>query len=237
MMSNKPELFGTDGIRGVAGQYPLDRATVGKIGSALGSVLAQSSDPARVVVGMDTRESSEWISRALTSGLASTGAEVVNAGVMTTPGVAFLARREGFSAGVAVSASHNPYQDNGIKVFSGAGMKLAEAEELEVERLLRILPEVPADSAGVVPVTPGLVHDYVEFLAALVPDGIDLSHFRLVVDCGNGAACRVAPLLLERLGITARMLNAEPDGRNINLHSGSLHPERMAGSTRPWAPI
>ena len=107
---------------------------------------------------------------------------------MTTPGVAFLTRREGFSAGVAVSASHNPYQDNGIKVFSGEGTKLAEAEELEIERLLRILPASPPESEAVAPVTPGLVHDYVEFLAGLVPAGLDLSRYRLVVDCGNGAA-------------------------------------------------
>ena len=230
-MSNKPELFGTDGIRGLAGQYPLDRATVAKIGSALGAVLAQTAGAARVVVGMDTRESSPWIARALASGLASAGAQVVNAGIMTTPGVAFLTRREGFSAGVAVSASHNPYQDNGIKVFSGAGTKLAETQELEIERRLRTLPAPPPEGEAVEPVQPELVHDYVEFLAGLVPAGLDLSRYRLVVDCGNGAASRVAPLLLERLGITAHTLNADPDGRNINLNCGSLHPEHMAKAT------
>jgi phosphoglucosamine mutase len=181
---------------------------------------------------MDTRESSAWMSRALTSGLASTGAQVVNAGIMTTPGVAFLTRREGFSAGVAVSASHNPYQDNGIKLFSGAGSKLAEAEELEIEHLLRILPDLSQDSEVVAPVSPDLVHDYVEFLAGIVPTVLDLSRYRLVVDCGNGAASRVAPLLLERLGITAHMLNSDPDGRNINFNCGSLHPEQMAKATQ-----
>ena len=142
-MATKPELFGTDGIRGVAGQYPLDQATVLKIGSALGTVLKNSSSPVRVVLGKDTRESNEWISRALASGLASTGAQVVDAGIITTPGVAFLTRQHEFSAGVMVSASHNPYQDNGIKIFSPAGTKLAEAEELEIESLIKALPELP----------------------------------------------------------------------------------------------
>jgi phosphoglucosamine mutase len=119
-MATQPELFGTDGIRGVAGQYPLDQVTVLKIGRALGIALKNSSMPARVVLGKDTRESNEWISRALASGLASTGALVVDAGIITTPGVAFLTRRHDLSAGVMVSASHNPYQDNGIKIFSPA---------------------------------------------------------------------------------------------------------------------
>jgi phosphoglucosamine mutase len=231
-MSDKPELFGTDGIRGVAGQYPLDQATVGKIGSALGTVLRGSSSPVRVVLGRDTRESGEWISRALTRGLASTGAQVVDAGVFTTPGVAFLTRHQTFSAGVAISASHNPFEDNGIKIFSHAGTKLAEAEELEIERLLATSPELPAEAQGSAQFIPNLVDDYVEYLTSLVPAGRALSRYQLVVDCGNGAACRVAPLVFERLGINAHPLNTEPNGRNINLHCGSLHPEAMAETTK-----
>ena len=132
-MATKPELFGTDGIRGVAGRFPLDQATVLKIGSALGMVLKNTSGHVGVVLGKDTRESNEWISRALASGLVSTGAQVIDAGIITTPGVAFLTRRHEMSAGVMVSASHNPYEDNGIKVFSPTGTKLAEAQELEIE--------------------------------------------------------------------------------------------------------
>lgn len=231
-MHNKPELFGTDGIRGVAGQYPLDAATVRKIGSSLGTVLGKTANPARVVVGKDTRESSEWISRALASGLAASGAEVVDAGVITTPGVAFLTRGHGFSAGVAVSASHNPYEDNGIKVFASAGTKLAEAEELEIERRLAILPELPATDASPAHFVPTLVNDYVAYLANLAPPESALSRYRLVVDCAHGAACRVAPLLMEQLGMTPHLLNAEPNGRNINLHCGSLHPQQMAETTK-----
>src|SRR5208337_4120070 len=212
--ATKPELFGTDGIRGVAGQYPLDQATVLKIGSALGTVLKKSSTPVRVVVGKDTRESNEWISRALVSGLASTGAQVVDAGVITTPGVAFLTRQHELSAGVMVSASHNPYQDNGIKIFSRAGTKLAEAEELEIESLLKVLPELPDIGENAAQNASGWVEVYVKHLVSLIPAGLDFSRYRLVVDCANGAASRVAPVLLARLGITAHTLNAEPNGRN-----------------------
>jgi phosphoglucosamine mutase len=231
-MSTQPELFGTDGIRGVAGQYPLDQATVRKIGSALGMVLKDSSRPARVVLGKDTRESNEWISRALASGLAQTGAQVVDAGIITTPGVAFLTRRHEFSAGVMVSASHNPYQDNGIKIFTSAGTKLAAARELEIESLIKTMPDLPPAQEDAAQAVPGLMEGYVEYLVSLIPAALDFSHFRLVVDCANGAASRVAPLLLMGLGITTYTLNAEPNGRNINLHCGSLHPEGLAEATR-----
>ena len=231
-MSNKPELFGTDGIRGVAGKYPLDAETIPKIGCALGAALARNGRPARVVVGKDTRESSEWIFRTLAAGLESAGTEVVDAGVITTPGVAFLARTHGFAAGVAVSASHNPYEDNGIKVLSAAGTKLPEARELEIEQLINRLDEAPAKATTSATFHPELVNDYVKFLAGLVPASASLRQYRLVVDCAHGAASRVAPLLLKRLGVTAHFLSAEPNGRNINLHCGSLHPEQMVEATR-----
>jgi phosphoglucosamine mutase len=230
-MANKPELFGTDGIRGVAGQYPLDRPTVLRIGTALGAILRDSSLPARVILGQDTRESSAWIAVALAAGLRLTGAEVVDCGTITTPGVAHLVRRDKYSAGVMISASHNPYQDNGIKVFSDAGTKLPEAQELAIEELLKTLPEPPGFPGTDPPVVAGLMEEYVDYLLGLVPAGLDFSHYQLVVDCANGSACRVAPLLLSRLGIKFHALNAQPDGRNINLHCGSLHPEAMAQAT------
>jgi phosphoglucosamine mutase len=231
-MATKPELFGTDGIRGVAGQYPLDQPTVLKIGCALGTVLKNSSTPVRVVLGKDTRESNEWISRALARGLTSTGAQVVDAGIITTPGVAFLTRRHEFSAGVMVSASHNPYEDNGIKIFSPAGTKLAEAQELAIESLLKTLPEFPDPAENAAQFAPGWVEEYVDHLVSLIPAGLDFSRYRLVVDYAHGAACRVGPLLLARLGIKLYALNAEPNGRNINLHCGSLHPQMMVEATR-----
>jgi phosphoglucosamine mutase len=182
-------------------------------------------------LGKDTRESNEWISRELARGIASTGAEIVDAGVITTPGVAFLTRERKFSAGVMVSASHNPYEDNGIKIFSPAGTKLAESEELEIERLLKVLPDLPGAEVSHLEVFPGWLEMYVDHLVSLVPEGLSFSRLRLVVDCANGAACRVAPLLLARLGIKSHVLNVEPNGRNINLHCGSLHPEMMAEAT------
>ena len=232
IMTPKPELFGTDGIRGVAGRYPLDQDTVVRIGSALGAVLRESGNPVRVVLGKDTRESNQWISQALASGLASTGSQVVDAGIITTPGVAYLTRHYAFSAGVMVSASHNPYQDNGIKVFSPKGTKLAEAEELEIERRLKDPVDLPDLEENAALIAPDWVESYIGHLASLIPTRLDFSRVRLVVDCAHGAATRVAPLLLARLGIEGQLLNTEPNGKNINLDCGSLHPKMMAETTK-----
>jgi phosphoglucosamine mutase len=238
MVSEKPQLFGTDGVRGVAGEYPLDRTTVWRIGRALGSFLGRtvSRRPLQVLMGEDTRESSTWMSRTLAAGLLSKGTEVAYAGVVPTPAVAYLARHHGFAAGVVISASHNPYEDNGIKILSSGGTKLAEAQELEIERAIgaeELEQEVPGTgpAEAALQVIPGLLDDYVEFLTALVPRGIPLAKYRLVVDCAHGAALRVAPRLLKELGIEAVIFHAEPNGRNINLACGSMHPEAMAAET------
>jgi phosphoglucosamine mutase len=157
---------------------------------------------------------------------------VVDAGIITTPGIAFLARRHELSAGVMVSASHNPYQDNGIKIFTSAGMKLAVAQELEIEGLIKTMAELPHTREGAAQIIPGWVEEYVDYLVSLVPAGLDFSRFRLVADCANGSASRVAPLLLARLGMKPLMLSAEPNGRNINLQCGSLHPQALVEATR-----
>jgi len=229
------ELFGTDGIRGVPGEYPLDRETVYKLARALGQALASSSSSSalKVVLGEDTRESSAWISSLLAGGLQSEGIEVLDAGVITTPGVAFLSRHHRFAAGVMVSASHNPYQDNGIKVLSNSGMKIPESTELEIERLLRI-NQVAGGQIREAPLKPipELLEDYLGFLEGLAHPSLRTSRTRLVADCAHGACFRVLPELARRLAIDTRILNAAPDGRNINLHSGSLHPEMMAQETK-----
>jgi phosphoglucosamine mutase len=232
-MGQKPLLFGTDGMRGVAGSYPLNRDTVWKLGRALGEVLGRtaSSRPLQLVLGEDTRESSAGLSRALAAGLESTGVSVLYAGVITTPGVAFLTRHHGLAGGVMVSASHNPYQDNGIKILSSAGTKLPETFELELERELERGASSVTPDPSLEP-SPKLLSDYLEFLAGLLPPDVDISKYKLVVDCANGAAARVAPRLLERLGIKARILHADPNGRNINFECGSLHPEEMAAQTQ-----
>ena len=244
-MADKPRLFGTDGIRSVAGEYPLDPATVWRLGHSLGKVL-QRADPARPVrfiLGCDTRESGSWIARRLAIGLRSVGVEVVEAGVMTTPGLAFLTGHHGFSAGVVISASHNPYEDNGIKVFSRSGTKLSETVELEIERELeQIGSNVEKASTyfesnyGVLgselQTAPQLVEDYLQRLMQIIPAGLEVTRLRLVVDCAHGAASHVVPPLLRRLGMAVQFLNTEPNGRNINLGCGSLYPQAMADSTR-----
>ncbi|HUI42808.1 MAG TPA: phosphoglucosamine mutase [Terriglobia bacterium] len=232
-MSLKPHLFGTDGVRGVAGEYPLDRATVWKLGRALGEVLRGQAPDAgrRVVLGRDTRESGEWLAQVMAAGLASAGVDVSDAGVITTPGVAFLTRHHGFTAGVVVSASHNPYQDNGIKIFSPAGTKLPAAVELEIERVLAGLPAPAGRAARSAPLRPELERDYVTFLSELAVRRAGSRALRLVADCAHGAVSRVGPDLFLRLGIEALILNAAPDGRNINRDAGSLHPGAMARAT------
>ena len=238
-MTEKPQLFGTDGVRGVAGEPPLDRDTVFRIGRALGMVLEKHipARPLQVVLGEDTRESSAWISRTLAAGLRSSAVDVAYAGVITTPGIAFLTRHHGFAGGVMVSASHNPYQDNGIKILSNSGMKLSVDLEVEIEVVLKSIPapESKALASAELKPIPQLFNDYIEFLTALAPTGKGLSTFQLVVDCANGSATRVAPTLLRRLGIQARILNSSPNGRNINLECGSLHPQTMAEETRDSA--
>lgn len=237
-MAVKPQLFGTDGVRGVAGEYPLDRVTVPRLGRAVGMVLAKTmtSRPLRVVLGEDTRESSSWISERAAWGLRSAGAEISYAGVITTPGVAFLTRRHGFAAGIMVSASHNPYADNGIKVLSGSGTKLSEATEIEIEKALG-QPDGSEPDPSLHPLKPDaqLLEDYLNHLESLAPAKPGRAATRLVVDCAQGASTRVIPALLQRLGIEARILSSRPDGRNINLNCGSLHPERMAEETKASA--
>jgi len=237
-MADKPQLFGTDGVRGVAGQPPLDPATIWRLGFAIGSVLGRESArrSGSVVLGEDTRESSAWISRTLASGLKASGVEVTYAGVITTPGVAFLARHHGFAAGIMVSASHNPYEDNGIKVLSSSGMKLPESMELAIERSLESAA-APADAARAHALVPSsqLLDDYVDYLVGLGGEPARLARLKVMADCAHGAASRVAPQVFQRLGIAAHILHAEPTGRNINLECGSLHPQKMSNGTKSSA--
>jgi phosphoglucosamine mutase len=232
MSHSSRQLFGTDGIRGVAGEFPLTHESTFAIGQALGHDLRRSHTQARVVIGQDTRESSGWIADRVTLGLASVGVAVESAGVITTPGVAYLARSRGMSAGVVVSASHNPWTDNGIKVFSGDGYKLPDARELAIEQEIFALLERPKAEADGISTTPSLPGDaslreaYIHWLAHNV--GTDLSRMRVLVDCANGAATAEAPGLFGAAGIRAEFLHCAPDGRNINEKCGALHPATVA---------
>jgi phosphoglucosamine mutase len=183
---------------------------------------------------MDTRESSGWISATIAAGLRQGGAVVESAGVITTPGVAFLARKHGFSAGVVISASHNPWQDNGIKVFGGDGYKLPDEQELEIENeIFRRLTDVSFAPDAVKKARRAQSryrHDYEIFLRDVVP-GLSLSGKSVVLDCANGAASAIAPELFATLGGTLHLTHSHPDGRNINEHCGALHPEIVAAET------
>jgi phosphoglucosamine mutase len=231
------KLFGTDGIRAVAGQYPLDQATVYAIGVALAHSLAKTTSSPRVLLGMDTRESGPWIAATLTAGLISGGASVESAGIITTPAIAFLTRTHGFSAGVVISASHNPWEDNGIKVFGPDGYKLPDATEIAIEEEILRRIESRTDnqeSAGdkqAPPVNEADRAEYIRFLLAAVP-GLSLDGRRIVIDCANGAASAVASELFTGLGGEVIITHASPDGRNINELCGALHAEIVAGAVR-----
>jgi phosphoglucosamine mutase len=220
------KLFGTDGIRGVAGEYPLDRKTVAAVGAALGDGLLRSHQGRQVVVGMDTRESGPWLAAEIAGGLAHSGITVEFAGVITTPGVAYLSRTGPFAAGVMISASHNPYQDNGIKLIGHSGYKLPDEQEEALETEIFSLREQslnfpPAQLA----VNRGLDRSYLEYLSSTLPQG--LAGLRIVADCANGSASLLAPELFERLGARVSAIHCSPDGRNINLNCGSLHLEPL----------
>jgi len=226
-------LFGTDGIRGVAGEFPLTAESTYLIGRALGHDLVRNTRSARAVMGQDARESSGWIADRVAAGMAAVGVDVHSAGVITTPGVAYLARSRGFAAGVVISASHNPWTDNGIKVFSGDGFKLTDERELAIEKEIFALLQKPgaADDTALkiarpsLPGETGLRKAYIESLAGSVAS--DLSGLRVLVDCANGAATAEAPELFGSLRVQATFIHVTPDGKNINEGCGALHPETL----------
>jgi phosphoglucosamine mutase len=229
------KLFGTDGIRGVAGEAPLDPATIFATGVALASSLKHRYPSAQVLLGADTRESSPWISNVISAGLRKGGAEVWNAGVITTPGVAYLTRQHRFAAGVVISASHNPWQDNGIKVFGGDGYKLPDATELEIEeeifRQLKDAPPVDLDQVSGPPVSRDFREGYESYLRGVVP-GLSLTGKKIVIDCANGAAAVIASELFASFGGEIHLTHVTPNGRNINENCGALHPEVVARETK-----
>ncbi len=233
MSSPTRQLFGTDGIRGVAGEFPLTTESTYLIGRALGHDLIRTNAKAKVVIGQDTRASSGWIADRVALGLASVGVDVDSAGVITTPGVAYLARSRKYAAGVVISASHNPWTDNGIKIFSGDGFKLPDARELAIEQEIFSLlqnpeahPEPETAPASSLPGSADLRHAYIDWLASDAK--IDLSGLRVLVDCANGAAAAEAPELFRALRIQATIVSASPDGKNINEGCGALHPQVAA---------
>jgi phosphoglucosamine mutase len=221
-------LFGTDGVRGTAGQFPLDAATVRRLGAALIRALPHGIESPRLLLGRDTRESGAWIEAELAYGAAGEGASVTSAGIVPTPAVAYLTRAGVFDAGVVISASHNPFEDNGIKVFSGRGEKFTEATEREVEAIVAD-PSWQAHGGEAMPLpAASLVGPYLDHLRAVIDDAADIKSLRVAIDCAHGATTTVAPGLFRSIGLDPVVIGNHPDGRNINLRSGSTHPERLA---------
>jgi phosphoglucosamine mutase len=227
----KKKLFGTDGVRAVAGHFPLDPPTISRLGSALVSLLEAKGLGTRLLIGRDTRESGPWMERALARGVRVAGGEAVSAGVIPTSAVSYLTKTHGFSAGAVISASHNPFEDNGIKVFSPLGIKIPDEWELEIEDdVLEGRGRLPGHEAEV-PFDASLAGDYVDFLRGRVRPASGAG-FKVLVDCANGASSALAPQILQGLGFAAEAINAAPDGRNINAGCGSLHPQGLAARVR-----
>src|SRR5205814_1095730 len=212
--------FGTDGVRGKAGEYPLDHETIARLGAALVRALRASSvdrsGPLRFIIGRDTRESGEWIERELGRGVHSEGAAITSAGVIPTPAIAYVTRAMGFDAGLVISASHNPFRDNGIKVFSGRGEKFSEDLERRVETGIadsswQVLP------LGLAPVERTDVIDaYIAHARLAFPNPERLGRCKLAIDTANGATTTVAPRLFRELGYDVTVIGNSPDGQNIN---------------------
>jgi phosphoglucosamine mutase len=224
------KLFGTDGIRAVAGQYPLDSPTIFILGKALVKLIEEEGLEPRILIGRDTRESGPSIEEALIRGIAADGGEAVSAGVIPTSAISFLTQRHRFAAGIVISASHNPYRDNGIKIFSSRGLKIPDAWELRLENSLASeKTEVrPLEKVEVIRQDPVLVEDYEEFLLSRVGPLPPAKDLQVVLDCSNGASSAISPQIFSKLGVRAIAIFNSPDGRNINRRCGSLHPHNLS---------
>ncbi len=220
------QLFGTDGIRGKAGEFPLDPKTVFCFGLALGEWAREHGPGAEVIIGMDTRESGPWIAECVAGGLVTQGVKVRFAGVITTPGVAFLTRTMPVIAGVMISASHNPFEDNGLKVFDHSGLKLPDDQEHWLEEdLLRLAETNPTVRRETLTPESALAHAYLDYLVKVAQT--PLSGKRILLDCAHGAATPLAPELFRWLGADVTAIADEPNGRNINAGVGALHVEGL----------
>lgn len=222
------QYFGTDGIRGVPGTTPLDDQTLYAVGRSVGAYLHKEHQQPHALIGMDTRESGPHIAAILAAALNQSQVDVTFAGVLTTPGVACLVRQNDFDLGVVISASHNPFHDNGVKLFSHAGMKFPDAVEEEIEAAIPGFMNEAAHSANAALSTDESLHaQYLGFLRSRVLSGANLKGLRIVLDCANGAAYRLGPELFRSLGCDVVTIGTEPDGKNINAGCGSLHLERL----------
>ncbi len=231
------KIFGTDGIRGMANKAPLNAETAIKAGRAIAffyskTLYNKTGQPIKILIGKDTRISGDMLEHALAAGISSMGVDLELAGVLPTPGVAYLAAGDNFSAGIVISASHNPFFDNGIKLFNGDGYKLSDKDENEIEQL--IFSKNPAKKSEsiqnlgrIYPLLDAKKH-YINFLTSTFPPHLSLKGIKIIIDCANGATSEVAPEIFSRLGADLKVIFANPDGKNINDQCGSQHPEILA---------
>jgi phosphoglucosamine mutase len=229
------QFFGTDGVRGKANSYPMLADTVLKIGMAAGSLYQRGSHRHRVVIGKDTRLSGYMVEQALTAGFLSTGMDVFLFGPVPTPAVAMLTRSMRADLGVMISASHNPYYDNGIKIFGPDGYKLSDDQEAEIQKLVaepETIPLAASEKIGRAKRIEDAQARYIEFVKSSFPKDLTLDGLRIVVDCANGAAYQVAPTALWELGAEVIPIGVEPNGFNINDECGSTHPQKVAAQVR-----
>lgn len=224
-------LFGTDGIRGLANQYPMDAKTAFSVGQAITHVFKKKDHPPRVIIGRDTRISGRMLEDSLGAGIASMGGNAYLAGVLPTPGVAFVTRNMRADAGIVISASHNPYQDNGIKIFSGDGFKLSDKQEAVIEdlvlggRLVQMTP--PTGGLGGAKRVEKVFEKYSAFLKDTFPAKLSMAGVKIVIDAANGATCRVAPLVFTELGAEVTVIHDKPNGTNINDNCGSQYTQDL----------
>jgi phosphoglucosamine mutase len=226
------KFFGTDGMRGVSGQFPLDYATVCVLGEALVELLEEKGILPKIIIGRDTRESGKWLEQALFQGVGSQKGEAISAGIIPTSAVSFLTKKHHFSAGIVISASHNPYQDNGIKIFSSSGMKIPEAWEKRLEEGIRERQRPIDPQMMPIDPEPTLGQEYTEFLLSRFQEDKNNRSIKVVLDCANGASSAIAPFVFQLLGFQVLSIHSSPDGRNINHGCGSLHPQVLAGHVR-----
>src|SRR5438067_854976 len=235
-MSNGRKLFGTDGMRGVANLEPMTGATVMRLGMAIAARLRQPGRHTRIAIGKDTRLSGYMFESALAAGIVAMGADVWLTGPLPTPGIAFITSSMRCDAGVVISASHNPFEDNGIKVFARDGYKLPDHVEAEIEKLMS---SSDLDAQRAAPADVGYsrrIDDargrYVVFCKGTFPNELTLDGLRVVVDGGHGAAYRVGPAVFEELGAKVIAIHTKPDGKNINARAGALHPQAMCETVK-----
>jgi phosphoglucosamine mutase len=236
MAEKERKLFGTDGIRGVANRHPMTPELVLRMGKAIASLFRNTKRRHRILIGRDTRLSGPMIEDALVAGICSMGVDALTVGVLPTPAVAFLTMDMKADAAIMISASHNPFEDNGIKIFQGNGLKLPDAAEARIEALIeseRLGDSAPTGAAiGRSSAIFGADGRYAVFLKNAFPKALSLEGLKIVVDCAHGAGHRIAPLVLEELGAEVIPMGNTPDGRNINLKCGAMHPEIVAAAVR-----